>query len=77
MNKTEYTTLELQEKFNVLGFMMGFCVVEDKETREKGSFEFSHSPRVYFNYRKYEIINIDLLIDRVDEHKSIKWKELK
>ena len=54
MNKTEYTTAELQEKFNVLGFMMGFCVVEDKETGEKGSFEFFHSPRIYFNYKKDE-----------------------
>ena len=48
----EYTTKQLQEKFKVLGFMMGLCVVEDKETGEKGSFEFSHSPRIYFNYQK-------------------------
>ena len=54
MNKTEYTTEELQEKFNVLGFMMGFCVVEHKESGEKGSFEFAHSPRIYFNYQKDE-----------------------
>ena len=47
-----WNTSELQDKFRVLGFAAPFCVVQDKATNEKGTVEFQHSPRFYFNYRK-------------------------
>lgn len=56
--KTEYNTTELQDTFKVLGFSQGFCAVENKETNERGSFDFevrmieSNPQRVYFNYKK-------------------------
>lgn len=37
-------------KFKVIGFMAPFCVVEDRQTGKKGSVQFQHSPRFYFNY---------------------------
>ena len=46
----KYSSDELRELFEVIGFSSGFCVVQEKQTGEKGSFEFDHSPRVYFNY---------------------------
>ena len=62
MSKTEiifiegpsYDTVQLQEKYKVIGFGYGYVAVEDKVTGEKGSFDFDHSPRVYFNYVKHE-----------------------
>jgi len=57
--KQEYTTIELQETFNVLGFGYGLCAVEHKETKERGSFQFERRQmsgvlreRIYFNYKK-------------------------
>jgi len=40
--KTEYNTTELQETFKVLGFSHGFCAVEHKETKERGSLDFEY-----------------------------------
>ena len=34
----------------VIGFMAPFVVVRDLETGKRGSLEFQHSPRFYFNY---------------------------
>ena len=50
--REKYTTEQLQEKFEVIGFAYGFVAVKDKETGEQGSFDFDHSPRIYFNYKK-------------------------
>jgi len=52
--KKEFSTNELQETFKVIGFGYGYVVVQNKETGEKGSFDFTKSfdkPRVYFNYK--------------------------
>lgn len=46
-----WTTNELAKKFEVLGFMAPFCVVRDRATGKKGSVEFSHFPRYYFEFR--------------------------
>ena len=48
------TTDQLQEAYKVIGFGYGFVAVENIETGEKGSFDFDHSPRLYFNYKKHE-----------------------
>jgi len=47
-----WNTSELQDKFRVLGFAAPFCIVQDKATNEKGTVEFQHSPRFYFNHQK-------------------------
>ena len=52
--KTKYTTDELTAKYTVLGFAYGMVAVQDKETGEKGSFDFDHNPRIYYNYKKHE-----------------------
>ena len=48
-----YDTESLQEKFEVIGFSHGYVAVKDKVTGERGSLDFDHSPRIYFNYIKH------------------------
>ena len=43
-----WTTDELQDEFEVLGFMAPFVVAIRRETKEKGSLLFVHAPRVYY-----------------------------
>jgi hypothetical protein len=45
-----WTTDQLTEEFEVLGFMAPFVVVRNKATGKKGSLKFKHSPRVYFGW---------------------------
>jgi len=47
-----WNTEELSSEFTVLGFMAPYVVVQRKDTSEKGSLEFQHMPRFYFNYTK-------------------------
>lgn len=47
-----WTTSTLQDEFEVTGFMAPFCVVRRKADGVKGSVEFAHSPRVYFNFQE-------------------------
>lgn len=47
-----WNTAELKKDFDVIGFSMGFVVVRNKETGEKGSFDFQHQPRFYYGYIK-------------------------
>lgn len=47
-----WSTDELRaSQYEVLGFMAPYVIVKDRETGKKGSLEFQHSPRFYFNYR--------------------------
>ena len=46
-----WSTAELQRDFEVIGFAAPFVVVKRKSDGVKGSLEFTHSPRVYFNWR--------------------------
>jgi hypothetical protein len=46
----KWTTDELREEFEVVGFLAPFVVVVRKSDRVKGSMEFTHNPRVYFNF---------------------------
>lgn len=46
-----WTTAELTEEFEVIGFMAPFCVVKRRSDGVKGSMEFTHSPRFYFNFK--------------------------
>jgi len=45
-----YDTGQLTEQFSVLGFMAPFCVVIRKSDQKRGSVEFQHFPRFYFNF---------------------------
>jgi hypothetical protein len=45
-----WNTDELSEDFVVLGFMAPYVGVERKCDGQKGSMEFQHSPRFYFNF---------------------------
>lgn len=47
-----WTKDELREEFDVLGFMAPLVVVRRKADGVKGSLEFTHSPRFYFNFEE-------------------------
>lgn len=47
-----WTTDEMARDFTVSGFMAPFVIVTRKSDGAKGSLEFTHSPRVYFNFVK-------------------------
>lgn len=46
-----WTTEEMSRDFEALGFMAPFIVVRRRSDGQKGSLEFTHSPRVYFNFQ--------------------------
>ena len=48
-NKT-WTTTELQQDFSVEGFGSGIVVVRRHSDNVRGSLDFTHSPRTYFNF---------------------------
>ena len=41
---------QLTEDFEVLGFLAPYVVVRRKSDGVKGSLEFQHQPRLYFNF---------------------------
>ncbi len=45
-----WNTEELSRDFNVIGFMAPYIVVTRKADGQKGSMEFQHNPRFYFNF---------------------------
>jgi hypothetical protein len=45
-----WTTQELSNDFEVIGFMAPFVAVRRKSDGAKGSMEFTHNPRFYFNF---------------------------
>lgn len=45
-----WNTDQLREQFEVHGFLAPFIVVTRKSDGMKGSMEFTHSPRMYFNF---------------------------
>ncbi len=46
-----WTTQELGRDFDVLGFAAPLVVVRRKADGVRGSLEFQHSPRFYFNFQ--------------------------
>jgi len=46
-----WTTAEMTAEFTVHSFMAPFAVVTRKSDGVKGSMEFTHSPRFYFNFK--------------------------
>lgn len=45
-----WDTSELQEEFQVLGFLAPYVVALRRSDNVKGSLEFQHNPRFYFNF---------------------------
>ena len=45
-----WTTEELGGDFEVIGFLAPFVVVRRRSDGRKGSLEFQHNPRLYFNF---------------------------
>ena len=45
-----WDTDQLRAEFEVLGFLAPFVVVRRKSDNVKGSMEFTHNPRWYFNF---------------------------
>jgi hypothetical protein len=50
MERQTWDTAELQRDFTVVGFAAPYVVVVRKSDNVKGVLEFTHSPRVYFNF---------------------------
>lgn len=49
-----WTTQELSNDFEVIGFMAPLVVVRRKADGVKGSLEFQHNPRFYFNFAPHK-----------------------
>ena len=45
-----WDTSELQQEFDVLGFLAPYVVVRRRSDGAKGSVMFQHSPRLYFSF---------------------------
>lgn len=45
-----WNTTELQQDFEVEGFIAPYVVVRRKSDGQRGTLEFKHSPRVYFGW---------------------------
>lgn len=45
-----WSTNEMSQDFEALGFIAPFIVVRRKSDGKKGSLEFQHNPRFYFNW---------------------------
>ena len=54
VEKTEWTTKELQEEFEVISFLAPFVQVVRKRDRVMGWMEFTHMPRKYFDFVPYD-----------------------
>lgn len=49
-----WNTDELSGDFEVTGFLAPFVVVRRKSDGKKGSLEFQHDPRLYFDFSPHE-----------------------
>jgi hypothetical protein len=49
-----WTTDQLSDEFEVVGFMAPLVVVRRKADGVKGSLEFQHQPRMYFNFQPHQ-----------------------
>jgi len=47
---TVWNTTELKEAFEVIAFAAPYVVVINKETQKKGTLQFTHLPRFYFDF---------------------------
>ena len=47
----EYNTKQLLENFEVLQFMAPYVYVIRKKDGKKGTLQFNHSPRIYYDFK--------------------------
>ena len=47
-----WTTEQMRDEFEPLGFMAPFILVRRRCTGERGSLLFTHSPRFYFSWQR-------------------------
>lgn len=47
-----WDTDQVRAEFEVIGFGAPFMVVKRKSDNKKGSLEFQHNPRLYFNWQE-------------------------
>lgn len=52
-NGQVWDTNQLQDEFDVIGFMAPIIAVRRKSDGIKGSLMFQHSPRFYFNFQPH------------------------
>jgi hypothetical protein len=45
-----WTTEELADDFEILGFAAPFVVVRQRSDGQLGTLEFTHEPRIYFGF---------------------------
>ena len=46
-----WNTAELQEDFEVIGFVAPYVLVKRKSDSVRGVLEFTHAPRLYFDFQ--------------------------
>lgn len=46
-----WDTTQLQEDFEVIGFSAPYVLVKRRSSGVKGALEFTHNPRVYWNFQ--------------------------
>ena len=51
LNTEKLTTEQMQKLYQVIGFAAPFVMVRRISDNIKGSLEFGHSPRLYFNFK--------------------------
>ena len=49
-----WSTQELSQDFEVTGFFAPYVAVSRRSNGKKGSLEFQHSPRFYFNFSPHK-----------------------
>jgi hypothetical protein len=49
-----WTTDEVILEFEILGFLAPFAVARRRSDGQKGSLEFQHLPRFYFNFQPHD-----------------------
>lgn len=50
--REEWDTHSLQEDFEVIGFLAPYVVVIRKSDGVRGTLQFDHHPRVYYNWQE-------------------------
>lgn len=48
-----WSTSQMQQDFEALGFQAPYIVVRRRADGVKGSLEFQHNPRLYFNFQPH------------------------
>lgn len=50
-DQPQWDTQEVQEAFEITGFCAPFVTCRRRSDSVKGTLQFNHSPRIYFNFQ--------------------------